>query len=115
METSGNAGGSFVGRDAPGTSRIVVDEERRVIVGATITGSEVAEALHAATIAVVGGGVAGRPLARGAVVPDAERAVAEAARGVRPLTTAFSRSEVARHVLAPVRLTESPEWNLEAG
>ena len=54
VETSGNAGGSFVGRNAPGTSRIVVDEERRVIVGATITGSEVAEALHAATIAVVG-------------------------------------------------------------
>jgi pyruvate/2-oxoglutarate dehydrogenase complex dihydrolipoamide dehydrogenase (E3) component len=53
VETSGNAGGSFVGRGAAGTSRIVVDEDRRVIVGATITGSEVAEALHAATIAVV--------------------------------------------------------------
>jgi dihydrolipoamide dehydrogenase len=54
VETSGNAGGSFVGRGAAGTSRIVVDERRRVIVGATITGAEVAEALHAATIAVVG-------------------------------------------------------------
>jgi pyruvate/2-oxoglutarate dehydrogenase complex dihydrolipoamide dehydrogenase (E3) component len=54
VETSENAGGSFVGRNAPGTSRIVVDEDRRVIVGATITGAEVAEALHAATIAVVG-------------------------------------------------------------
>jgi dihydrolipoamide dehydrogenase len=32
----------------------VVDEERRVIVGATFTGPEIAEALHAATIAVVG-------------------------------------------------------------
>jgi pyruvate/2-oxoglutarate dehydrogenase complex dihydrolipoamide dehydrogenase (E3) component len=53
VETSGNAGGSFVGRDAPGTSRIVVDEDRRIVVGATITGAEVAEALHAATIAVV--------------------------------------------------------------
>ena len=53
VETGGNAGGSFVGRGAPGTSRIVVDEDRRVIVGATITGPEVAEALHAATIAVV--------------------------------------------------------------
>jgi pyruvate/2-oxoglutarate dehydrogenase complex dihydrolipoamide dehydrogenase (E3) component len=51
--TGGNAGGSFIGHNAPGTSRIVVDEDRRVIVGATITGSEVAEALHAATIAVV--------------------------------------------------------------
>ena len=53
VETSGNAGGSFVGHGAPGTSRIVVDEDRRVVVGATITGAEVAEALHAATIAVV--------------------------------------------------------------
>jgi len=53
VDTSGNAGGSFVGRGAAGTSRIIVDEDRRVIVGATITGSEVAEALHAATIAVV--------------------------------------------------------------
>ena len=54
VDTGGNAGGSFVGRGAVGTSRIVVDEARRVIVGATITGPEVAEALHAATIAVVG-------------------------------------------------------------
>jgi pyruvate/2-oxoglutarate dehydrogenase complex dihydrolipoamide dehydrogenase (E3) component len=54
VETSGNAGGSFVGRGATGTSRLVVDEDRRVVVGATITGSEVQEALHAATIAVVG-------------------------------------------------------------
>ena len=53
VDTSGNAGGSFVGRGAAGTARIVVDEDRRVIVGATITGAEVAEALHAATIAVV--------------------------------------------------------------
>ncbi len=53
VETSGNAGGSFVGRGAAGTARIVVDENRRVVVGATITGAEVAEALHAATIAVV--------------------------------------------------------------
>jgi dihydrolipoamide dehydrogenase len=54
VETSGNAGGSFVGRGAPGTARIVVDEDRGLLVGATITGAEVAEALHAATIAVVG-------------------------------------------------------------
>jgi dihydrolipoamide dehydrogenase len=53
VETGGNAGGSFVGKGAPGTARIVVDEDRRVVVGATITGAEIAEALHAATIAVV--------------------------------------------------------------
>ena len=39
--------------DARGTSRLVIDEDRRVVVGATITGAEIAEALHAATIAVV--------------------------------------------------------------
>ena len=54
VETSGNAGGSFIGRGAAGTARLVIDEDRGLIVGATITGSEVQEALHAATIAVVG-------------------------------------------------------------
>ncbi|MDX6597212.1 MAG: hypothetical protein QOE87_1099 [Gaiellales bacterium] len=53
VDTGGNGGGSFVGHGAPGTSRIVVDEDRRVIVGVTMTGPEIAEALHAATIAVV--------------------------------------------------------------
>jgi pyruvate/2-oxoglutarate dehydrogenase complex dihydrolipoamide dehydrogenase (E3) component len=52
--TGANAGGSFVGKGAPGTSRLVVDERRRIVVGATFTGPEVAESLHAATIAVVG-------------------------------------------------------------
>ena len=51
--TSENAGGSFYGRGAPGTSRFVVDADRRLLVGATFTGAEVAEFLHAATIAVV--------------------------------------------------------------
>lgn len=37
-----------------GAARIVVDESRQVIVGATFVGPEVAELLHAATIAVVG-------------------------------------------------------------
>jgi pyruvate/2-oxoglutarate dehydrogenase complex dihydrolipoamide dehydrogenase (E3) component len=54
VDTEGNAGGSFVGKGAPGTCRIVVDEDRRVIVGATFTGVEVAETIHAATIAIVG-------------------------------------------------------------
>jgi pyruvate/2-oxoglutarate dehydrogenase complex dihydrolipoamide dehydrogenase (E3) component len=55
VDTGGNAGGSFIGKNAPGTARLVVDEDRRVVVGATITGAEVAESLHAATIAVIGG------------------------------------------------------------
>ncbi len=50
----GNAGGSFVGHGAPGTARLVIDEDRRVLVGATFTGVEVAEQLHAATIAIAG-------------------------------------------------------------
>jgi dihydrolipoamide dehydrogenase len=52
-ETSKTAGASFVGRDAPGTTRLVVDDSRGVVVGATFVGPEVAEWLHAATIAVV--------------------------------------------------------------
>jgi pyruvate/2-oxoglutarate dehydrogenase complex dihydrolipoamide dehydrogenase (E3) component len=53
VETGSTAGASFVGRGAPGTSRLVVDDTRRVIAGATFTGFEVAEWLHAATIAIV--------------------------------------------------------------
>ena len=52
--TSANAGGSFYGRNAPGTSRLVIDRERGVLIGATFTGAEVQDFLHAATIAIVG-------------------------------------------------------------
>jgi len=52
--TYGVAGSSFYGRKAPGTARLVVDLEREVVVGATFTGPDVAELLHAATVAVVG-------------------------------------------------------------
>jgi dihydrolipoamide dehydrogenase len=52
--TAGSAGASYVGRNTPGTSRLVVDEDRQLIVGATFVGVEVAEWLHAATVAVVG-------------------------------------------------------------
>jgi dihydrolipoamide dehydrogenase len=51
--TNANAGGSFVGKGVDGTARVVVDEARGVLAGATFTGAEVAELLHAATIAVV--------------------------------------------------------------
>ena len=54
VPTSGNAGASFYGRDAPGTVRLVIDESRGLIVGATFTGTEIADFLHAATVAVVG-------------------------------------------------------------
>ena len=52
--TSANAGGSYYGRNAAGTSRLLVDASSDLIIGATITGAEVADFLHAATIAIVG-------------------------------------------------------------
>jgi pyruvate/2-oxoglutarate dehydrogenase complex dihydrolipoamide dehydrogenase (E3) component len=54
VDTEANAGGSYVGHGATGRARIVTDERRGVIVGATFAGVETAEALHAATIAVIG-------------------------------------------------------------
>ena len=54
LPTSGTAGATFYGRDAPGTTRFVVDIDREVLVGVTFVGPEVADFLHAATIAVVG-------------------------------------------------------------
>jgi dihydrolipoamide dehydrogenase len=52
--TGGVAGSSVAGRDAVGTSQLVIDEDAHVIVGATFTGYGVAELLHSATIAIVG-------------------------------------------------------------
>ncbi len=48
------AGASFVGKGAVGTCRIVIDEARGVLVGATFTGPQMGEQLHAATIAIAG-------------------------------------------------------------
>ena len=47
-------GASFIGRNAASSARLVIDESRGVIVGATFTGPDVADFLHAATIAIVG-------------------------------------------------------------
>jgi pyruvate/2-oxoglutarate dehydrogenase complex dihydrolipoamide dehydrogenase (E3) component len=55
VATDGTAGASFYGRDAGGTSRLVVDPERGVVLGATFTGFETAELLHAATVAIAAG------------------------------------------------------------
>ena len=52
VQTSGNAGASFHGRNTPGTSRLVIDKDRRVVIGATFVGYQTAELLHSATIAV---------------------------------------------------------------
>jgi dihydrolipoamide dehydrogenase len=54
VETSATAGASFHGRNTPGTTRLVVDEARGVVVGATFVGHETADFLHAATVAVIG-------------------------------------------------------------
>jgi dihydrolipoamide dehydrogenase len=54
VSTSGNAGASFHGRNAAGTSRLVIDKDREVVVGATFVGYQTAELLHSATIAIAG-------------------------------------------------------------
>jgi len=53
VPTDGAPGASFQGRETGGTSRIVVDEEREMIVGATFTGFETADFIQAATVAIV--------------------------------------------------------------
>jgi dihydrolipoamide dehydrogenase len=53
VPTDGTAGASFQGKETGGTSRLVIDESRQVIVGVTFTGFETADFLHAATIAIV--------------------------------------------------------------
>ena len=53
VDTAGTAGASFHGRNAPGTSRLVIDDDRRIVVGATLVGPDANELLHAATIAIV--------------------------------------------------------------
>jgi dihydrolipoamide dehydrogenase len=53
-ETGGVPGAYTRGNGIAGTSKLVVDENRGVLVGATFTGPDVQELLHSATIAVVG-------------------------------------------------------------
>ncbi len=53
VPTDGSAGASFQGKDTGGTSRIVVDQAKQTIVGATFTGFETADFLQAATFAIV--------------------------------------------------------------
>jgi dihydrolipoamide dehydrogenase len=53
VPTGSTAGASFNGKGVDGTCRLVVDRERAVPVGATFTGFETAEMIHAATVAVI--------------------------------------------------------------
>jgi dihydrolipoamide dehydrogenase len=48
------AGSYTMGERITGTSQLVIDERRRVVVGATFTGPGMQELLHAATVAIVG-------------------------------------------------------------
>ncbi len=52
--TGNVAGASVSGEHMTGTSQLVIDEARGVIIGATFTGHAVGEMLHAATIAIAG-------------------------------------------------------------
>jgi len=48
------AGARVAGVGIDGTSMLVVDERRRVVVGATFTGPGIQELLHSATVAIAG-------------------------------------------------------------
>ena len=48
------AAASFHGRGMPSPARVVIDVEREAVIGATFVGVDVAELLHAVTIAIVG-------------------------------------------------------------
>jgi pyruvate/2-oxoglutarate dehydrogenase complex dihydrolipoamide dehydrogenase (E3) component len=52
--TASVAGGALVAADSRGKAQLVIDEQRRVVVGATFVGPHVGEMLHSATIAIVG-------------------------------------------------------------
>jgi pyruvate/2-oxoglutarate dehydrogenase complex dihydrolipoamide dehydrogenase (E3) component len=53
-DTGGVAGAYTLGNGIAGTSQLVVDQARRVVVGATFTGPGTQELLHSATVAVAG-------------------------------------------------------------
>ncbi|MGN8026286.1 dihydrolipoyl dehydrogenase family protein [Microbacterium sp. 22242] len=54
VEFSSVAGASLHADDYRGRARMVVDEDRQVILGVTLVGDDVAELIHAATVAVAG-------------------------------------------------------------
>lgn len=51
---SGVAAASITADDYAGQARMIVDEDRGVVIGATFVGADVGELLHSATIAIVG-------------------------------------------------------------
>ena len=55
VSTGGVAGAYVQGNGIDGTCALVVDEERRTLMGATFTGPGIQELLHSATVAIAGG------------------------------------------------------------
>jgi dihydrolipoamide dehydrogenase len=53
-DTGWTAGGALFGKDSGGTAMLIVDQDRRVLIGATFVGASVADLLHSATVAIVG-------------------------------------------------------------
>jgi pyruvate/2-oxoglutarate dehydrogenase complex dihydrolipoamide dehydrogenase (E3) component len=52
---TGDVPGAYtLGEGVSGTSQLVVDQRRRILVGATFTGPGIQELLHSATIAIAG-------------------------------------------------------------
>jgi pyruvate/2-oxoglutarate dehydrogenase complex dihydrolipoamide dehydrogenase (E3) component len=54
VDLAGVAGASLQADGYTGTARVVIDEDRRVVVGATFVGQDLAELLHSATVAIAG-------------------------------------------------------------
>lgn len=80
----GRVAGAWVRADGyAGTVRMVVDEERKVILGMNFVGPDVSELLQAATIAVTAQ-VPWAALARRSCLPDRQRNLAPAPRDLRP-------------------------------
>jgi dihydrolipoamide dehydrogenase len=52
--TGGVPGAYTLGKGISGTSQLVVDADRDVIIGATFTGPGIQELLHSATVAIAG-------------------------------------------------------------
>jgi len=53
---TGDVPGAYTqGNGIRGTSQLVIDDDRRTVVGATFTGPGVQELLHSATVAICGG------------------------------------------------------------
>ena len=53
-DVGSTAGGALTGKGTAGTAQLLIDRQRRVIIGATFVGPGVGEMIHAATVAIVG-------------------------------------------------------------